>query len=93
MGAMKGLGIIGYNGERKVYTHHGVDSSGWSGYSEGTRSGDTWTYQSEEMMGGKTYHTRFTITMKSPTQMVFTWEMSEDGSNWMLLMDGTSEKK
>ena len=93
MGPSKGLGIIGYNSEKKVYTHYGVDSNGWSAYSEGTRSDDTWTFESEDTMGGKTYHTRFAMTMKSATQMDFTWEMSEDGTNWMLLMDGTSEKK
>jgi hypothetical protein len=93
MGPMKGLGIVGYNAEKKVYTHYGVDSTGWSGYSEGTRTGDTWTFQSKEMMGGMTYHSRFNMTMTSPTTMTFNWEMSEDGSKWTVMMDGTTSKK
>ena len=93
MGPSKGLGIMGYNAEKKVYTHYGVDSNGWSGYAECTRSAATEIYTSKEMMGGQTFHTRFTMTMKSATKMDFSWEMSEDGSNWMLLMEGTSEKK
>ena len=93
MGPMKGLGIVGYNAEKKVYTHYGVDSAGWAGLSEGTRSGDTWTYRSEETMGGKTLHTRWSMTKKSPTTIAFSWEMSEDGSNWTTMMEGTSEKK
>jgi len=92
MGPMKGLGIMGYNAEKKVYTYYGVDNTGWSGYSEGTRSGDTWTYQNEELMGGKTYHSRFTLAMKSDTKITMTWEMSEDGANWAVMMEGTSKR-
>lgn len=91
MGPSIGMGIMGYNPAKKVYTHYGLDSSGWAGFSEGTRSGDTWTFQSTETMEGKTYHSRFTMTM-SPTEMTFTWEMSEDGENWMAMMEGTSKK-
>ena len=91
-GPMNGLGIIGYDAEKKVYTHYGVDSSGWAGLSEGHRSGDTWTFTSQETMGGKTFDSRFIMTMESPKRMSFTWAVSEDGSTWTTLMDGTSEK-
>ena len=93
MGPMKGLGIIGYNPEKKVYTHYGIDSSGWTGHAEGTLSGDAWTFQSEETMEGKTFHTRYTMTKKSDTVMTFSWDMSEDGKNWMTLMDGKTTKQ
>ena len=93
MGPMKGLGIIGYNSEKGVFTHYGVDSTGWAGYSEGTRDGGTWRFESEEMMGGTTYHTRFTMTMQDNSSMTFSWEMSEDGEKWIVLMDGTSTKQ
>jgi len=92
MGPMKGLGIIGYNPEKKVYTHYGVDNNGWAGFSEGTRSGERWTFESSETMEGKTYHSRFTMMMSSQTAMAFTWEMSEDGKTWTTMMDGTSKK-
>ena len=93
MGPVKGIGIIGYKPEREVYTHYGVDNNGWSAYAEGTREGDTWTYLSKESMGGQTYHTRATMTLTAPDTMEFTWEMSEDGENWVLLMDGSNTKK
>jgi hypothetical protein len=93
IGPVKGLGIVGYDPGRKVYTHYGVDDNGWSAYSEGTRSGDTWTYLSEEIMGDTTYHTRGKMTVTSPTTVEFSWEMSEDGETWTLLMEGTSTKK
>ena len=93
MGPMKGLGIVGYNAEKKVFTHYGVDSTGWSGYAEGTRSGSTWTFRADELMGGKVIHGRYTMTLVTPTKMTFSWEMSEDGSSWVVMMDGTTEKK
>jgi hypothetical protein len=93
MGPTKGLGIVGYNPDKGVFTHYGVDSSGWSGYAEGTRSEQKWTFQSKETMGGQTFHSRFMLELVSPTRMVFTWQMSQDGENWMTMMEGSTEKK
>jgi hypothetical protein len=93
MGPMTGLGMVGHDAEKKVSTHYGVDSTGWSGYAEGTRTGATWTFRSDELMGGKLYHGRYTMTLVSPTKMRFSWEVSEDGASWLVMMDGTSEKK
>jgi hypothetical protein len=93
MGATKGLGIIGYHSEKKVYTHYGVDSSGWSGYAEGARTGDTWTFQSREVMGGTSFESRAIMTMTSPSTMSFSWAVSEDGSTWTVLMDGTTTRR
>ncbi len=93
MGPMQGLGIMGYNPVKQVYTHYGIDTYGWTGMSEGTRSGDSWTYHSEETMEGKTFHSRFTMKMESPTKMAFSWAMSEDGETWTEMMSGESEKQ
>lgn len=93
MGPMKGLGIMGYHPDKKVYTHYGVDSTGWSGFSEGTRDGDSFTFESEETMGGQTFRSRFTMTMESPTRMTFTWQTSMDGKEWTTMMEGVTEKK
>ena len=70
-----------------------VDNTGWSGYAEGTRTGESWTFHSDELMGGKTYHGRYTMTLVTPKKMNFSWETSEDGTNWVVMMDGTTEKK
>jgi len=88
----QGIGIVGYNAGKKVYTHYGVDSSGWSGYAEGSRSGNEWTFHSAETIDGKTYQSRFMMNVTSPTEITFTWEMSEDGKTWTTMMDGTSKK-
>jgi hypothetical protein len=92
-GPMVGLGIIGYDAGKKVYTHYGVDNNGWSGFAVGNRSGDNWTFRSTETVEGKTYQSRFTMGMEAPRKMTFTWEVSEDGKKWTVLMDGTSTKE
>jgi hypothetical protein len=92
-GPTKGLGIISYNAEKKVFTHYGVDSTGWSGYAEGTRDGKTWTFESAETMGGQSFKSRFSLTLETPTRMVFSWSVSMDGENYMVMMDGATEKK
>ena len=91
-GPMKGLSVIGYNPEKKVYTFYGVDNSGWSGLSEGTTDGKKWTYTSTETMGGQTMQGRFTLTPVSDKKMTFVWEMSQDGKTWTSLMTGESTK-
>lgn len=70
-----------------------VDSTGWSGYAEGTRTGDTWTFRSEETIGGKSYRTRYTMTLVTPERWDFKWEMSEDGTNWLVVLEGATQKR
>jgi hypothetical protein len=93
MGETTGLGIIGYDTEKEVYTHYGIDSNGWTGHSKGTLSGNTWTFKSKEIMGGETFYTRMTMTMQSATKTSFKWEMSQDGETWTTVMKGTTEKQ
>lgn len=93
MGQMKGLGIIGYDPNKQVYVHYGIDDGGWMNHSEGKRDGDKWTFKSKEKMGDTTYYSRMNMTMESAEKIVFSWEMSEDGETWTTLMDGASVKQ
>lgn len=45
------------------------------------------------MMGGKIIHGSYTMTLASPTKMTFSWETSEDGKIWAVMMDGSTERK
>jgi hypothetical protein len=95
MGPTKGLGIMGYNTEEKVYTYYGVDNSpmNMASVPKGTIQGDTWTYNDEAMMGGKKVKSRFVLKLSSPTSYSFRWEMDEGQGKWTPIMEGTATKK
>jgi hypothetical protein len=94
MGKMKTEAILGWNGEEKVYKYMGFDSSGMMGAASGTVSGNTWTWNGEDKMGGKTIKSRYTIVLTSPTTQNFKWEASDDGGKtWTTAAEGKSTKK
>jgi hypothetical protein len=93
-GPSKGIGILGYNPEEKVYTYYGVDNSSMNMASvpKGTVTGDTWTYTDEGTMGGKKFKTRVTIKEVSPTQQSFRMEMQGPDGRWMPMVESKSTK-
>jgi hypothetical protein len=94
MGPMKGLGILSYSTEEKVYTYYGTDSSGMTmaTVAKGTVQGDTWTYTDESRMGGKLIKGRYSMKVLSPTSYTFKWEMQGEGGQWTTVMEGKSTK-
>jgi Protein of unknown function (DUF1579) len=88
MGKMSGIGIMGYDATKKSYTWNGFNSMGENESAQGTVAGKVWTYNGQNMMGGKTLKTRYTITEASPSSYDFKAESSEDGTNWTTLMEG-----
>lgn len=92
MGQMKGLGLIGYNAEEKVYTYYGVDNMGMGDLSKGTVSGDTWTFTGESKMAGKKIRSRYTMKELSPTSYSFKWEMAEGDGPFNALLEGKTTK-
>jgi hypothetical protein len=93
MGDGMALAIMGYDPEKKVYTYNEYNSMGQINHSEGTITGDTWNWTSDENMGGQTFKGRYTMKVVSPTAYTFTYEMSQDGTNWTKVMEGKSMKK
>jgi hypothetical protein len=93
MGKLKSEGIMGWNGEDKVYKYMGFDSSGMMASATGTVSGNTWSWAGEDKMGGKMVKSRYTIVLTSPTTQAFKWETSEDGKTWATAAEGKSTKK
>jgi hypothetical protein len=93
MGAMHGLGVLGYDTATKMYTYNGFNSMGENEHASGTRDGKTWTYTNESMMGGKMMKGRYTMTENSPTSYDFKLETSEDGKTWSSMMEGKVTKK
>lgn len=84
---------MGYDPDKKVFTYNEYNSMGQINHSEGTVSGDTWSWTSDENMGGQTLKGRYTMKVLSPTSYTFKYEMSQDGTTWTTAMDGKSTKK
>ena len=93
-GSTKGVGIMGYSAEDKIYTYYGVDSAGMvpTTVARGTATGDTFVYNDESKMNGKVLKSRYTIKQASPTSYTFKWEMQGDGGTWTSLMEGKATK-
>jgi hypothetical protein len=93
MGSVKGEGVMSWSPEDKVYKYMGYDSMGMSMSATGTNTGNTWNWKSTDKMGGKTIHSRYTVTLTSPTTQVYKYETSEDGKTWNTMAEGKSSKK
>jgi len=86
------IAFLGYDPQEKVYTYSEFNSAGEAVHAKGTVDGDTWTWGNEMKMGDKTMKTRFTEKIASPTEYTYKFEMSPDGTNWNLIMNGKATK-
>jgi hypothetical protein len=94
IGPTKGIGILGYNTEEKVYTYYGIDNSNMTMATvpKGTVSGDTWSYTDEATFGGKKVKSRVTIKEISPTSYTFRMEAQGPDGKWMPMMESRNTK-
>jgi len=92
MGPGTELAVMGYKPDDKVYTYDAYNSMGEADHSTGTLSGDTWTWTSDEKVGGKMIKGRFIIKELSPTAYSFKFDMQPEGGEWATLMEGKSTK-
>ncbi len=93
MGAMHGLGVMGYDAGKKVYTWNGFNSMGENESAAGRVAGKVWTYTGEHSMGGSSFQTRYTITEGTAASYDFKAETSQDGRTWSPVMEGHVTKK
>ena len=92
-GKSQGQAFMGYDTDEKMFTYNAFDSTGEAGHAKGNVDGDTWSYTSDEKMGGKTFKGRYTMKVMSPTSYTMKYEMSQDGTNWTTVMEGKATKK
>jgi hypothetical protein len=85
-----GHGVIGYHPEKKQYSMNWFDNMG-SGAEPayGTWNGAKLVFQAAGPMG----HSRYTFSITKPDSYRFMMEMSEDGTNWALVMAGHYKKQ
>ncbi len=93
MGAMHGLGVLGYDAAEKVYTWNGFNSLGENESAAGRVAGKVWTYTGEHTLGDSSFQTRYTITEGTATSYDFKAETSRDGKTWTPVMEGRVTKK
>ncbi|MFY9574250.1 MAG: DUF1579 family protein [Blastocatellia bacterium] len=91
MGELKGLSIMGYDADQKVYTYDAFNNFGEAEHFTGTVQSDTWTWTSERKMGGKPTKLRFIAKQVSPTIYTMKFEMGGDGG-WTTVMEGRATK-
>jgi hypothetical protein len=92
-GKAKGPAFLGYDSNDKMFTYDSFNSMGEAEHSKGNVNGDTWTYTSDEKMGGQSFKARYSMKILSPTSYTMKFEMSQDGTNWMTVMEGKATKK
>jgi len=92
MGNGSGLSVMGYSNNDKTYTYREFNSWGEFDDSKGSVDGDTWTWTNEENMGGAPMKGRFIMKITSPNAYNFSYEMSQDGTKWTMVMDGKATK-
>jgi hypothetical protein len=91
MGDGTAAAVLGYDADEKKYTYNEFNSRGESLVSRGTVEGDTWTWLGDvKQPPGKG---RFTEKILSPASYAYKFEMSMDGANWILFMEGKCTRK
>ena len=94
MGASKGMGILGYSTEEKVYTYYAVDNTNMAMASvpRGTVRGDTWTYTDESTYEGTKVKSRVTMKELSPRSYTFRMEIQGQDGKWMPMVESKNTK-
>jgi Protein of unknown function (DUF1579) len=84
---------FGYDAAKGVYTFDEFNSAGRRYISQGTLSGDTWTWTSSQNYQGQEVQQKVTVKIASPALYNVKFEVSVDGANWMTFMDAKVTKK
>ena len=88
----KGLAVMGYDTAQNVYTYHSFGSTGMHVFATGVLEGDTWTWHSEDKMGGKVIKGRYIIKQLSPSSYTIKFDMASDTGEWNTIMEGKATK-
>ena len=86
------LAILGYDSHAKVYTSYYASSVGLVGTGTGTVNGNTWTWMVDDRFAGDAVKGRTTITMSSPTQYTFKYEMADEKGGYTTIVEGKATK-
>jgi hypothetical protein len=86
------LSILAYDAEAKTYTYYGISSLGENDSSQGSLTGNTWTYLWDGKAAGKPAKFRYTEVQVWPTAYTFKLENSVAGGPWTVIEEGKATK-
>jgi hypothetical protein len=92
MGKGSETAFMGYDPEAKMYTYDAFSSMGEHESARGNVEGDTWTWISDENLGGQKLKGRYSMKILSPTSYAMKFEISPDGTSWNTVMEGKATK-
>ena len=93
-GPAKTGSVWAYDPAQQAYTYYGYTSFGEAFYVKGSAAGKVWTWNADmPAPGGSPVKVRVTITEQSPTAYQYKFEMSADGTNWMVGEEGRATKQ
>jgi hypothetical protein len=92
-GQLKSLSVLSYDNYQKSYIYFETNNWGENVYSHGVVDGDTWTWNNEAPMGGKTIHGRFTMKQTSPDAATYKFEMASGSDPMTLVMEGKQTRQ
>jgi hypothetical protein len=93
LGDSIGVSMLGYNNKDDKFVYHSFNSVGMSEYGSGTLDGHSWVWLSNGPVRENQMQRRFTITEQPPDKYSLQIEVSSDGKNWTLLMNGQAQRQ
>jgi hypothetical protein len=84
---IKGMEVIGYDRNSKVYTSRFFDNLGNTGAFRATTQGQTWTWTGDTQVGGKPLKERCTTIAATAATFTTKCEYSTDGAKWLANFD------
>jgi hypothetical protein len=92
MGDVRGVRVMEYNADDKVYTYNAYNSLGEHQMAIGHILDNIWTWTSEAKMNGVLAKGRYTITVVSPVVYTFKYETLTQAGAWATVMEGKATR-
>jgi hypothetical protein len=92
-GKLSGHGVMGFDPGGRRYMRAGFHSDGQAVLETGEVAGATWTFSSERSAGNMTIRNRVVFVEKPPGRYDFRIEISQDGTRWETLAEGSATRR
>jgi hypothetical protein len=92
MGDTRGIRVMEYNADDKVYTYNAYNSLGEHQMATGHVLDNTWIWTSEAKLNGVIAKGRYTITVVSPVVYTFKYETLTSTGSWATVMEGKATR-